>query len=826
MFKLALRNIKSRPWRTVVTVFGIAMAVAMIFAMLSFKGAVYDFISASETAVAGGSDIKISTHSSSDRITTVTEDLENLKIKVKDEGGAEVEKTVDMDIVASLYLYATLDGEYVQARGFDTGKLEALQKVEIVDGEIDSILDGTHIDNVVVSESTAKHFGLKVGDDVLLSLGARQKHLQVGAIAKASGYFLDDSPYLVLGNVRGLSALVIGGEMPLCNEIYLAVKDGSDLDAVILAIKNIPIYSDMQVGLSHDLRYIDEQTTSLTAPVVLAGAAVLVLAVAIIAFVFLMGEKDKIDYIARLKIVGATTKQILAVFLIESVILAFVGGLLGSALAVGVFALILKITLKTSIIGISSVLLFVSALVGIVVAILSSLYPIAKSMRGTIRQNQTSHKKSKYTFILPIVFGALSLVSVAVELLTPLSRYFAVASLALLILTLFMVSPYVLKGVARLTEKASAPSVKTASKTLPRERRFLRSTSILTVGVTLSVMLFMAWNITTSVFDGFIKNFENVVFVSNIKSSVSVDDFMSTEGVESATKMVWQKSEVRGDGFAKNVNLLGSCDLINMINFEFITLEEDVKRAIAPNDAQKRYTDLPLVLVDVSMRELYGVDVGDKFEMTVKDKTLDVEIAGFLKHNLFNGNYVIMSAEALEKVGVDVDTVLVISSKDAGETVGAIKQKYASQNYYVVSALEAYKWDKESTSAVFDLVGTLAVVVGLLILIVSVFAAIIGRSGEEKGRTAMLSAGMSKGTLLLSETFQHSLIGAVSVALSIVSSVLLTSSLIHALALFGLYFGFMYNVWVVFVVGAVMGVLYALMPIILNFKRGYKLKKG
>ena len=273
MFKLALRNIKSKPVRTLATVLGIAMAVAMIFAMLSFKGAVYDFISTSETAVAGASDIKIATHSSSDRITTVTEDLENLKIEVE-EGGTAVEKSVDMDIIASLYLYATFEGEYVQARGFDTGALDYLQKIDVVDGEINTILDGTHIDNVVISERTAKHFGLKVGDDVLLTLGARSTHLCVGAIAKTSGYFLDDSPYLILGNVRGLSALVLGGETPLCNEIYLKVKDGSDLSAVINAIKAIPTYSDMQVELSHDLKYIDEQTTSLTAPVVLAGVAV------------------------------------------------------------------------------------------------------------------------------------------------------------------------------------------------------------------------------------------------------------------------------------------------------------------------------------------------------------------------------------------------------------------------------------------------------------------------------------------------------------------------------------------------------------------------
>ena len=143
-----------------------------------------------------------------------------------------------------------------------------------------------------------------------------------------------------------------------------------------------------------------------------------------------------------------------------------------------------------------------------------------------------------------------------------------------------------------------------------------------------------------------------------------------------------------------------------------------------------------------------------------------------------------------------------------------------------MSALEVFKWDKESTSAVFDLVGTLAVVVGLFILVVSVFAALVGRGTEDRARTAFLSAGMSKGGLLGAELFQHSLIALVSFALAFAASVLLTMSLIHALMLFGLYFEFTYKAWVVAVVGLAMSACYALVPILLNFKKGYKLTRN
>lgn len=823
MLKLALRNLKSKPWRTVATVLAIAVAVAMIFAMLSFRGTVSDYIGATETAVAGNSDIKIATQSSSDRITTVTSELENLKIDDVDENGLPSKRAVDMDIIASLYLYAELGGEYVQARGFETGKLDALQKIEVVAGSVDAL----NVDDVVISEKAATHFGLGIGDELVLKLGANSPKFYVAAIAKNTGYFLADSPYLVLGNIKRVSALVLAGESSLCNEIYVKINDGSDVNAVIDAIKNIEQYKNMQVGLSHDYRYIDEQTTSLTAPVVLAGAAVLVLAVAIVAFIFIMSEKDKIDYIARLKIVGATNGQLVGIFLVESAIIAFVGGLAGSALAVGTFAIIVRLTLKISLASVSAIYLFAAAAVGIVTAVVSSLLPIARSVKGSIRQNQVAVKKeNKFAVVLPISLCVLLIVSVIVEcLVQSVSAYFGIVSLVLALGVVFFGAPYALKGVAKLAEKSKNPSVKIASKTLPREKRFARSTSILAVGMLVSVLLFMAWSITTSVFDGYIKNFENFVFVSNIKSTVDVDGIKAIDGVENATKMVWQKSEIKGDGFEKTVNLLGSGDIIEMINFEFITSKEEVKVAFASNDVDKAYTDELVCLADISLEKLYGTKLGDELDLTVKDKTVKVKIAGFVQHNLFNGNYIIVSSEALEKIGVDVDTVLVISSGDVDRTVGNVKQKYASQNYYVVSALEAFKWDKESSSAVFDLVGTLAVVVCAFIIIVSVFAALVGRSTEERGRTAMLAAGMSKGSLLKAEAMQHIFIAILAFVVVFAFSALATMSLIHALGLFGLYFDFVYTAWVVGVSGLAMSLAYALVPFVLNFKRGYKLKR-
>ena len=51
-FKLALKNISSKPWRAVATIFVVAVAVSLIFAMLSFSDAVYEYLFEVETASA------------------------------------------------------------------------------------------------------------------------------------------------------------------------------------------------------------------------------------------------------------------------------------------------------------------------------------------------------------------------------------------------------------------------------------------------------------------------------------------------------------------------------------------------------------------------------------------------------------------------------------------------------------------------------------------------------------------------------------------------------------------------------------------------------
>lgn len=807
MIKLAFRNLKSKPFRTVATVLAIAVAVAMIFCMLSFKGAVYNFIFASETAMAGNSDIRIATNSSSDRVLDITQSIESI----------DGIKTV----CPSLGLYALLNGEYVQVRGFEDGKLEALQKIQVLSGSVQSIGDRANIDNIVISQSAAEHFGLNVGDRISLSLGNRSIQLFVGVISANSGYFLDDSPYLFVGLIKKLSTLILPVETLICNEIYISVESGTDVDGIIDKLAKLPAFAQMQVEVSKKTAYIQEQTDSLTAPVVLAGAAVLMLAIACIVLLLLMSEKEKVLLISKLSVVGATKKQMLTVFLTEAFVLAAAGSLVGMALASGVFVALLKITLSSTLVfGVSAGFLVLSAFIGFAVSVLSSALPIARAFGGTIRENQIAIKeRPKWQKPLPIGFALLTLICVVLEFTVPsATAYVSVLSLIFAFATLGTMLPVAMRGTARLTRTIKDPSVKIASVAVSRQKRFSRSVTMLGIGMTVSMLLFMAWSLTKNVFGAYVSDFADMAFVNNIQASADIDEFKSVEGVKSATKLVWSKSTLDGKGFEKTMNVLGSKDVLEMVNFEFITPKDVVKQHISSNQ--------PYIAIDIALKELYGVDVGDVLTMTLEGKPCEVTVAGILKHNLFSGNYVVVSSETIEILyDIKPDTVLVIADKDIKTTAGNLRAGFAERNYYVVEALEAFRWEMESTTAVFDLIGTLAVVVAVFIFIVTVAASIVGRSAAERDRTALLNAGMSKNGLLAGEVFEYALIALVSFVLSFAWSVLLTSCLIHALRLFGLYFEFMYEAWVIATVGAVMSVCYIAVPVASNFKKRYNIKR-
>lgn len=799
--KLAIKNIYAKPWRAVATVFVVAVAVALVFSMLSFSDAVFDYLFAVGTASAGDSDLTLATNSVSDRILSVDglEEVDGVK-----------------DVVPTLNMYALYQGGYVSLRGFDKGDYETLSDIEVVEGSV-SDLD-LNTDNVVISQDMAEEYGLKVGDGIAVKSGTKTINFYVVAIAKATGYFLGESPYLVIGNVKGVSRLIYG-EYAVYNEVYLMAEDGANLDTIINTILSMPKYKDMTLGESQDAQYVTNQTNSMSAPVVIAGVGVLVLALAFVVLISLTSLGERKKFVSKLTVVGATKSQIAQIFLYESLILAFVGAVVGSILAGGVFALLLKVTLSSVVaFRISTIKLFGSAVIGFVTAVASVLIPIAISMRNTISANENERRKSVVWKALPIALVLTAVASVIVEFTAKGGRgSLSLVNVVLVLVALVVSVPFVLRALAKLLEKAPKATIKLTAKSLSRERRHTRL-QILTAGMTVAMLLFMAWGLTTDIFTGYLVEFEDKVLVTNVPSSIAsspnIEGILDVEGVESAVPMVWRQGKMTEIGKGKTVNIIGSEKALDLIDFAFVTNETELRQSLLiPGN----------IVIDKAYQELYGLNVGDKVALEIEGKTANLTIAGITRHKLFNGNYVIASIDTFEDAyGIGADTVLVVAD-DAKLMAEKIRSQFVERNYYAQDALTVYQWDAESLGNVFDLVGTLAIVMAVLVFMVLVASAVASRPNGEKGRTAMLSAGMAKNTLLLAEVYEYAITAITAFVLSFAVSVLMTASLIGALRLFGLYFEFMYGADIVAIVGAVLSVGYALIPLITGFKKKYTL---
>ena len=806
LFKLAWKNIKIKPFRAIAIIFAIAISIAMIFSMLSFKDAVYEYIYEIETTDAGNSDIKISYNSNGDRITSIEQLSEVDGIK---------------QVFPTLKLYALLGDDYVQLKGIDFNDLSNFQEIKVLKGNLDDLKKS---DNIAISDLAAKHYNLNIGSQINLKLGTNEANFFVAVIAQNSGYFLADSPFAFVGNVsEGVARLIEPSGLAVYNEIYIKANNSKDIKNLISQISSLRSYQNMKVGISKDSAYIQEQTTSLTAPIVLSGFAVFILSVACVGLLFLMSEKDKIKYISQLSVVGATKKQLFAIFLIESFILAFLGAILGSLIASGIFYGLLKVTLSSAItFHISFAKLFLSAIIGIIVSIFASLLPLFKSLKGTVRENEIlKENKSTLSKIMPILFLIVNIILIIIEFTIPSSKgILSIINVILSIITFGLCLNYILQIGAKVSCKIQIPTIKIGALALKREKRFSKSFVTLTVGMLVSMLLFMAYNITTSVFNSYLNDFKNMVFVSNVQSSIDTNEFKEIDGVEKATTLIWKTGKIKSPKIEeKTMNIIGTKNALDIIDFEYITDKNKIY--------QNLKSDKNYVFIDFALKELYGVNVGDKIDLKLDDKISQFEVGGILKNDLLSGNYLVINEDIIKKdYDISVDTVLAIVNGDSDKIVNQMRLTYANDNYYVIRVLDAYKWERESLDSVFDLIGTLAVVITLFIFITLIAGVVVSRSTASGERSTLLCAGMSKSQLLQTEIFEHVLMSVLAFISSFIVSSILTASFINALRLFGLYFEFMYSPWVVAVVGLCIALAYSFLPIALRFKKRYIIRKG
>ena len=170
----------------------------------------------------------------------------------------------------------------------------------------------------------------------------------------------------------------------------------------------------------------------------------------------------------------------------------------------------------------------------------------------------------------------------------------AVITLVMLLIMTGTIASPAMRLSARISGKCGAI---VASRELIRVKRHARSSTLLTLGMAVSMLLFMAWSLTNAIFTSYVQDFSQMIFVNNIQASADIEDFSGVDGVRFASKIVWQQGEIGNTRFDKTVNILGTVHAFELADFKFITDEKTVKERIL--------SDEPYVFVDLALQKLY-----------------------------------------------------------------------------------------------------------------------------------------------------------------------------------------------------------------------------
>ncbi|MDR3217209.1 MAG: ABC transporter permease [Clostridiaceae bacterium] len=857
MFKLAIRNLIEKPLKLAAQILAVAFAVTLIFAVLSYKQAVYNYLYDIETLFSGDSDIVISYGAGDSRITAA-KDLSAV---------TDIEYAVGV-----LEFYGLAEDEYVRVVGVGKSDLERVQSIEYTNPFAYQMRD----DDAVISESFAAGRGLKVGDGFILSVMGKDRRLFVGAIAKSGGWFDGRAGFETVAVPDFLAAsyfsdYAAGG---LYNRIYVKLKGGTDADAAVAAINASGVYAGMIAERAVNLADLESNSALFSAPVTVAGVAALFLAAAIVVFLFALTFKGRSGYVSKLKSSGADTGQLLEIFLIENSVLAAVASLIGLALAEGVFRLLFYVSFgaaRTS--GADASNYAVAFFIGVVLTVSAGLFPVLYSVRKPIKESADLSRggSAKFNPIPLLAAVLLAIAAFLTELLSNTARpYAGFIALILWLVVAVLAAPLVLKllggavsgALTRamagktleicsppLRDKAGALTRAMAGKTFAgksgknvkkgvceplsyaasvggltavRARSGHIIVGLSAAGMAVAMLFVAAGAVTAAHFGSYAGEAANSVVIKGLRASDAAltAELRETEGVASAVPIFWREGEIAGEssGLIHIIGVSGE-DSKELFSFEYITdsgIVTDVLNGLNANS----------VILDYSYHMAYGYETGDTVTVKYVGKSADFTVAGFIRSNFYVGRYVLCNpAELARAFGTqEYDSAWLTVSGDPNVTVNRLRAEYADRGWYVLTLKEIDANGNAAIAQMLTFINALSATVAAAAVLGVVMNVVLNRSENRRARSQFLSSGMSKLQLFVSELVAQVLTSVAAFVVALPLAAAMVKSVTDGVLLFGLYYGYEFNLISALSVSLPVLAVTALLPVILWYPRDYTIK--
>ncbi len=361
--RLAVDNAARQPRRSAATASALMIGLALVSAMTVFAASTTDSLNAAIGRVIGA-EFVVSTETQRPFPRAVADDLAEV------DGVAVVSR--------STFVEGLVDTGEGDATGTFVTAVDPATLSRVVDFTFDAGgMDGLQDGGLLVDRTTADGANLQVGDTVDLTFATGTGTFEVAGIYEPAGFF---TGYAITNQGLEDAGVKIGDTF-----VYVKADDSADLDTLRAGIEGVlAAYPGVEVQSQAELKeQIQSSINQVLAVIVgLLGLAVIIAVLGIVNTLYL-SVLERTREIGMLRAVGTSRRQVRRMIVLESVVIALFGAVLGVVLGVG-FATALQRTVADLGINVLTIpwrSLVVYLLIAMVVGALAALWPARRAAK-------------------------------------------------------------------------------------------------------------------------------------------------------------------------------------------------------------------------------------------------------------------------------------------------------------------------------------------------------------------------------------------------------------------------------------------------------------
>ncbi|TFG06002.1 MAG: ABC transporter permease [Promethearchaeota archaeon] len=315
--KMALRSMRFRAFRTLLTVLGISIGIMTFVALMSIGIGMERQISTLVLQFMGGGMI-------------VNSKLSSSRPSIPQEVGTYFKQISGVnDCVGLIEDFVSVRGEYLSLGGVPPDKLHVAYGVSIVRGHdlIWAVAEGVE-NPLLLDETASRLLGYDINDTILVSSLMSGQFYEFEIVGITSGFQIDIS-FILAG--FAYTTLELMQEVMVTDNVQrfmVTVEAGYEMSVIADAIRNA--YPEAEVITSEDILAMANQINDMIFAVLFAiGSISLLVGALMITNTTMMSVIERTREIGIVKAIGGKRSHVLMIFITEAVFIASVGGILG-----------------------------------------------------------------------------------------------------------------------------------------------------------------------------------------------------------------------------------------------------------------------------------------------------------------------------------------------------------------------------------------------------------------------------------------------------------------------------------------------------------------